>query len=375
MTETNKPIMLIGEAWGENEARIKAGFCGASGLELLRMLDEAGIISLTPTDREYISSFWNGGDPRMLDMVWRLHPEVYRTNVLNFHPPGNDIISVCGPKKDGIVGFPALIRSKSKFLPQKYIPELERLGDEISAIDPNLIVCLGNTPLWALAGSTGISKLRGTTRLSTHTATGYKLLPTYHSSAVLKQWELRPTTVMDLAKARREAEYPEIRRQRREIWIEPTLEDLDEFFTRFVYSNLSQIVAVDIETSGNQITCIGFAAGPRVAIVIPFVDERRKNRSYWADKNSECKAWEIVRKVLGDRRVKKVFQNGLYDLAFIWRSVGIATLGAEEDSMLLHHALQPEALKGLAYLGSVYADEGAWKSERKGVETTIKRDA
>ena len=41
--------------------------------------------------------------------------------------------------------------------------------------------------------------------------------------------------------------------------------------------------------------------------------------------------------------------------------------------MLLSHALQPESLKGLAYLGSIYTDHGAWKSERK-METTIGRD-
>lgn len=368
---TDKPILLIGEAWGANEERTKTPFCGASGLELLRMLDEAQIITLTLTDRDYINAFWNANDPHMLDMVWRLHPEVARTNVLNFHPPGNNLESICGGKKDGIIGFPAI--TKAKYLPQRYIPELERLGQEISDIDPNLIVCLGNTPLWALAGSTGISKLRGTTRLSTHTATGYKLLPTYHPAAVLRQWELRPTTVMDFVKARREAEYPEIRRQAREIWIEPTLEDLDVFKLDKIRQGVT--LSVDIETSGNQITCIGFAPSPSVALVIPFYDERRKNRSYWSSREDESKAWDFVRDILTDRTIPKLFQNGLYDVAFLWRSVGIPVFGCAEDTMLLHHALQPEALKGLAYLGSVYADEGAWKSDRSKGTDTIKRDA
>ena len=47
--------------------------------------------------------------------------------------------------------------------------------------------------------------------------------------------------------------------------------------------------------------------------------------------------------------------------------------GAEEDTMLLHHALYPESLKGLGFLGSIYCDEGAWKGMRKGTET-IKRE-
>jgi len=40
--------------------------------------------------------------------------------------------------------------------------------------------------------------------------------------------------------------------------------------------------------------------------------------------------------------------------------------------MLLHHALQPESLKGLGFLGSIYTDESNWKLMRK--STTIKRD-
>ena len=38
------------------------------------------------------------------------------------------------------------------------------------------------------------------------------------------------------------------------------------------------------------------------------------------------------------------------------------------------NALQPEGLKGLGYLGSIYSDEGAWKHMRKKDET-IKRGA
>jgi DNA polymerase I-like protein with 3'-5' exonuclease and polymerase domains len=78
---------------------------------------------------------------------------------------------------------------------------------------------------------------------------------------------------------------------------------------------------------------------------------------------------------LEDQAIRKVFQNGLYDIAFLWRSYGIKTLGGAEDTMLLHHALQPEALKGLAFLGSVYTNHGPWKSERKTSTETIKRDA
>jgi len=79
--------------------------------------------------------------------------------------------------------------------------------------------------------------------------------------------------------------------------------------------------------------------------------------------------------VLEDPEIPKLFQNGLYDIPFILRTVGIRVLGAAHDTMLLHHALQPESLKGLGFLGSIYSDHGPWKSERKGPSDTIKRDA
>src|SRR5438132_746277 len=74
-----KPIMLIGECWGEYEHRIRSAFCGPSGIELLRMLHEAKVITLTPADRDYINQFYQRGDPRAVDSVWRLHPEVHRS--------------------------------------------------------------------------------------------------------------------------------------------------------------------------------------------------------------------------------------------------------------------------------------------------------
>ena len=360
--------MLIGEAYGRNEQALGYGFVGAGGVELLRMLHDAGVIELTSEDTSFISKFWNEGKPEYIDMVWRLHPEIYRTNVFNIHPPGNDIRTLCGPKASGIRGYPAL--SQSKFLRREYIPNLEALADEIAAVDPNLVVALGNTPLWALCGTTGISKIRGTTRLSTHTISGYKVLPTYHPAAVLRQWELRPTTIFDLIKAKREREFPEVRRPKREIWIEPTIEDIERFINEHITG--CTICAVDIETSGNQVTCIGFSPNRGNAIVIPFYDARRRNRSYWTDKQVEQQVWRLVASVLSSCSIKKVFQNGLYDIAFLWRSVGIPVFGAEEDTMLLHHALQPESLKGLGFLGSIYSDEGAWKQQRK--TATIKAD-
>lgn len=366
----NKPILLLGEARGEQEAKINSSFVGPSGIELLRMLNDARLIELTSADREYISDYYRRGDPRAIEAIWRLHSEVYRTNVFNQHPPANRLEWFCGGKSDSIPSYPALL--SSKYVRREFESELDRLADEILAVDPNLIICLGNTALWALGGRTGVGKLRGTTMLSSHCVSGFKLLPTYHPSAVLREWANRPTVVMDFVKAAREAEFPEVRRPACEIWIEPTLDDIERFINDYVRG--CDLLSVDIETSGSRITCIGFAPSATHAIVIPFDDERSKAGSYWQTIEDERSAWALISSVLTSP-IPKLFQNGLYDIAFLWRAYGIGTRGAAHDTMLLSHSLQPESLKGLGYLGSVYTDHGAWKSEKKWGPTTIKRDA
>lgn len=361
-------ILIVGEARGEVEARTNSCFVGPSGAELIRMLGESGIISLTQFDRDYIHRYYANSDPSAIEAIWSLHPEVHRTNVFQIHPPRNDLDFFTGGKAEGIPGYPALTK---KFVRAEFEPELDRLAEEIIAHNPNLILCLGNTALWALAGKTGITKVRGTTLLSTHTALDFKLLPTYHPSAVIRDWSLRPTTIADFMKAHRESAFPEIRRPHREIWIEPSLEDIRTFIDRHIRG--CDILSCDIETSGSRITCIGFAPRSDLAIVVPFDDTRAAGGSYWPSRADERECWNLVREVLEDGAIRKLFQNGAYDIAFLWRAYGIRTFGAVEDTMLLSHALQPEGLKGLAYLGSLYSNQGAWKHMRSKAETA-KRD-
>ena len=333
-------IAIIGEAWGEHEERARQAFVGYTGALLNQLLSAADI------DRR----------------------SCLVTNVFNLRPAGNDVEAFCGPKSSAIPNYPPL--AAGKYVRREFTAELDRLASDISEATPNIIICLGNTPLWAFTGKTGISKYRGTTILSSYTAIGYKVLPTFHPSYIVRgQWNQRPIVIADLIKAKRQSTSPEIVRPAREIWIDPTLEDLHDFQTKYIRDRL----AVDIETSGNIITCIGLAPSKDHCLVVPFIDRRRKTNLYWPTRSDAISAWTFIRSLLEDARLFKTFQNGLFDITFIYRTTGIKTLGAEHDTMLLHHALQPEMMKGLGFLGSVYTDEGAWKQLR-GRSSTIKRE-
>ena len=362
-------ILIVGEALGEEEARVGQSFVGPSGAMLLRMLGEAGVIELDSTDKALIAQYYKSRNGKYIAKVWERHPTIARTNVFNLHPENNDLETLCGPKLLGIPGYPAI--TKSKYIEAKYEPELDRLANEILSYNPNLILCLGNTPLWALACRTGIKKFRGTTLLSTHCVADYKLLATYHPAYILRTWKDRSIVIADLIKAAAEAQSPTIERPIHDTYIPETPEDVEGWFTTRLVEGAE--LSVDIETSGTRITCIGFGYHD-IALVIPFDDPTRKGKSYWPTGADESKVWKIIMGVLGSRSIPKLFQNGLYDIAFLWRSMKIKVRGAAEDTMLAHHALQPEMIKDLGFLGSVYTNQRAWKHYGRGKTKTIKGD-
>lgn len=329
-------IALVGEAWGKDEEEQSLPFVGASGRLLNGCLARVGIV----------------------------RADCLVTNVFNFRPkPSNDIKNLCGPKAEGIPGLPAL--SSGKFVRLEYKPELDRLYYELTKFQPTLIIALGATPCWALLGTTGIKNLRGATVSSKYG----KVFPTYHPAAVLREWSLRPILLADLEKAAHEATFPEVRRPRREVWVEPTLDDLYKFEQQYILPNPD--LSIDIETVGDQITCIGFAPTVDLALVVPFILEGGKN--YWPTIEAEILAWKWVRHICGLKK-KIVGQNFIYDMTFLWKQYGITVPHMEDDTMLLHHALQPEMEKGLGFLGSIYTSEARWKIMRDRKKDTFKKE-
>lgn len=337
-------VVIVGEAWGEEEERHQAPFVGASGRLLRGLLKSSGF-----------------------------RPEDYHlTNVFNLRPPQNNIEALCGPKPTGVSGWRAL--KAGKFVREEYAGELERLQDEIAYHNPNLIIALGNTALWALCKKVGIKKFRGAPTLTHATlkpgAAGIKIIPTWHPAAVLRQYPLRAVLFLDLQKCYGEAEFPEIRRRPREIWLEPTLSDIELFYNRYLIN--SPLISTDIETKGGTITEIGFAPDAERVLVIPFYQRSAADGNYWRTLEEELAAWEWVRRICAQNRL--LGQNFLYDMMYLWRTVGIPCNGDNEDTMLLHHAQQPELEKGLGFLGSIYTTEPSWKFMRAEVETLKKED-
>ena len=130
-------VLILGEAPGRDEDQEGRPFVGRAG-QLLDLMFAAIGLSRTSVDAE--TAF-------------------YITNVLPWRPPGN---------RDPEPGEIAMMR-----------PFVER---HIELVAPDVIVAMGNTPLFALTGTRGIMRARGTWA----EALGRPLLPMTHPAYLLR---------------------------------------------------------------------------------------------------------------------------------------------------------------------------------------------
>lgn len=379
-------VLIVGEAWGAKEEMFKHALVGPTGVELVRMMRSVGFIDKElrayPSELDMIR-LWN-------DLRDNHIPEFYITNVFQTRPPDNEVEVFFG--KEGDRSQPQL--KAGHFILPQFQHHLDALYKLCEVLQPTLIIALGNTPTWALLGKTNISKIRGTVEFSHRVKA--KVLPTYHPAAILRDWSLRTIVLADLQKAKREAEFPEIRRIER--WItchdhrlsgDAGRLDIDEI--KAWAAGQANFFAVDIEsgyalyakaelnrmtprmryTLSGQISMVGFARSASEALVIPLMGRNEPDLSYWRTVAEEREAWRIIMRML-DSDIPKIFQNGMYDISrFI--AMGIRVRNAARDTMLRHHALYPELLKSLGFLGSIYSNEMSWKTMYDTSET-LKKD-
>jgi hypothetical protein len=299
-----------------------------------------------------------------MSMIWA-RSKIPLLNVFNSRPENNNVELYYGSRSDPINDTLSRRRfgSSYKWVLAEHAGSVTKLFDDLQQLRPNLIVPLGATATWALGMGDAIGKLRGFVHKGA-TPLG-KVLPTYHPSAVLRNWSLRVPTLFDLVKAKREAQFPEIRLVEREIWTEPTIADLWLWWE--TYGSKSKLLALDIETlKATQITEVGFAADSTHALHIPFCwREGKTYKSWWKDTKEEVEAWKFVRHVCASN-IPKIGQNGVqYDCFMLAKCMGIVVNNYQHDTMQAAHAWMPELGKSLYDLGAMLLDEASWKSIRK----------
>lgn len=316
------PIMLIGEAPGEQEDALCRPFIGGSGQLLNSMLAAVGI------DR---------------------FRDCYVTNVVKRRPPANNFEVMY---EDG----------KKKNQPSRELQTAwTELHAEIKSHQPNIIVPLGAEALRAVTGRRSIEHWRGSLLQTPHG----KCCATYHPAFILRQYTARTTCELDLRRAKAESETRELILPTHQFEIDPSFERVMSYL-----GHHPDKLAFDIETSGPFVRCLGLSSRRDHAICIPFmstpyhpIESSRiifnqpttpQRNSHWSPKE-EHTILSALDSLFRDKSVKKIAQNLPFDALVIARDFGIDTADIFWlDTMVVQHTIYAELPKGLDYLASVY---------------------
>ncbi len=224
-----------------------------------------------------------------------------------------------------------------------------------------VIVALGNEHAAALVGAAWPSE-------GIHAARGYwwdtpygRVLASINPADIVTAWTpWRAMLDFDMQRVARELSAGAPPLDEREVIVvsdESQLAELSDAVQR------SELVAVDIEnTHENELACVGFAPTPERAWVIP-----------------AHTPWQLdAIKMLCERAVPKVLQNGQYDRFFLKWFCNVVLKRQTFDVMLGWHALNPElagkavavgnrkarsgrTAKSLKFLASIYTRDAWWK--------------
>jgi DNA polymerase len=335
----NAKVMIVGEAPGKNEVDSGRPFVGSSGLELTKMLNEVGIA----------------------------RTDCFITNAVKHQPPGNKMeawIDVRKTQPAGFVRHPSL----SNWIHPLVLEGVRELESELDEVRPNLVIALGNTPLWALTGLAGITKWRGSL-LASRELQGrqYKVLPTFHPAAILRAWELRFATVHDLRRGARESTRVEIPQRDDRFVVRPSYDTVRSVLQSLILranAGADITLGTDIETRNRQLACIALGWSRNEALCIPFLTFGNESGSYWSQEE-EVAIVLLLREVLTHPQVKVIWQNGLYDLQYICRYWGFIP-NFSYDTMLAQHVMFAILPKDLSFISSLHCENHVyWKDDGK----------
>ena len=231
---------------------------------------------------------------------------------------------------------------------------------ELEEIDTNVFVAMGANALWALTGESMIGKYRGTIMQATlPSGRLIKVIPTWHPAASFHDPLMATIIEMDLAKAKEQAEFPEVKLPDRIIHIKPSYSEVVEFLDRWDAPGVAEEVAFDIETAPSGMTCISLAFSPKEVMSIP------TTIGYWGSTSLLKTVLERINISLQRPHLIKVAQNAPFDIQYLARFYGILPAKPWADTMLMHHVCYAEMRKGLDFLSSIYTNEPYYKDDLK----------
>lgn len=275
-------VMFVGEAPGAAEDRQGTPFVGPSGRLLRDVVEHVGL----------------------------QHYGLVYTNVCRCRPPDN---KTPGAKQ---------IRTCAEAF----------LWDEIDEYDPAVVVLLGNTPLKAVLGESGITNWRGVTV----DRDGRVFVPTFHPAYILRNNSALMELVQDLEKVESLVSgADEI--QAADDDYEWTVVNSPEA-AEDMLNAVSQANTVSFDT---EITSLRpFDDGVEFIMCSLAVDHPSKRA--WVVPGDNVDAMEIVLDILDSPYIHKIGHNMKFDALAAWALLGTWINGVSGDSMLLSYIIDSQ---------------------------------
>lgn len=271
-------VLIIGEAPGAEEDSIGKPFVGPSGALLRTIVDDVGL-----TDYG-----------------------VAYTNVVRCRPPNNKL-----PDKAVKVCAPSTLA-------------------EIDNLNPRLVLLLGNVPLKAVMGESGITAWRG----STMERDGRTYVPAFHPAYILRNNSELPTLVNDVQKV-----YDLLSGSGEssilddyDVGLVAGADDAREMQDAILRAGT---VSWDTESRNAE----PYAPGARM-IMLSFA-VNRPTKQAWAVLPDHPAVATICKGILQNPKLKIICHNAKYDQHVVWAQWGIEVPGIVGDSMLASWLLDP----------------------------------
>jgi DNA polymerase-1 len=325
-------LIIVGEAPGSTEAYKGRPFVGKAGQLLDTILLSTGIS----------------------------RSSCYITNVVKERPYKNNIGQFLNFKRNSVEET------------DEYKCYEKELFEELKQVESHVIVALGKVPLYALTGKEKITKERGSL-LKPKPGIGLDdkiIIPAIHPAACLRQYIFKIMLMFDFGRIKKVIETPfekiniDQEELHKRIITNPSVSQAKNWIAE--YSKKSLItgtpISFDIEVINLEVASIGLSYwndNEKTAISIAF----KEGKDLYSPE-SELELMIAIGRLLEDSSIKKLGQNLMFDIDFLFRKYGIRTQNIE-DTMLAQAILTPDLPKGLDFICSIYTNIPYYKDEGK----------
>lgn len=231
------------------------------------------------------------------------------------------------------------------------------LVNTIKSVAPSvkMVLLMGNTPLQAIFGKVGITKIHGITEY----VGGVPYIPLYHPAYVLRNegTSVVDTFIADLEKVGRV--YEEVMGSREKTWDYKVLDaaGLEELLPEIEKSDLlafdTETNTLDMYSENADMICVSFAFNKATGYVV-FLSHPDLHIE-----PEELRDRVEALKKLFDLPIPKAAQNGMFDIRFLDRVHGIKVRNLKHDTTLMAHLVDENSQRDLTALTTRYNSDMA----------------